>query len=300
MLLLALLVNLNPLSLFPDSVDVLIRNDITEASIISVHYFIRGSGRMAEAELSESIPPGGEATVTLPYRYMNRLVFRTTHKGSYRRTALALNPMGDTLSISRADKEFGDFFDVIMGERPFLVRNSTPVPITAVNLHAQGLPTPSIIGPNPLMTGERLFLWLDRDSIAMTAVDIEGNLSDTLRLIYGDADITHAIPVIAFLREETHPPPGANWLINGINGERIIGVEIYPVNDEPFYVDLSQAPLGLWDWATIPYSGPIDYMVCVDEQDREYTVDERHEETGAYIADWWHLDFDFSFPERRR
>lgn len=291
---------LNPLELFPDSVDVAIRNGIEETSILSIHYIVNGTTTMNLLRQHEPILPAGFEMIRIPYRYLGRIVFGTSTGENYRKVAVALNPSGDTLCVSREDREFGGFFDVIMGSSPHIIRNTSPVPLMAVFLHGDSLPEGSVLGSNPLMTDETLFLWLDRDSVAVSALDIEGNPSDTLLLIRSGIDSVFSIGTLAFMTNVQRPSPGTIWVINGINGERISGIEVYPLLDEPFFFDLAARPLGLWQSAAIPFAGEIEFIVCIDTEERSYSINSLDEVTGAYIADWWHLDFDYSFPGRRR
>jgi len=162
MILLALLATLNPLSLFPDSTDIVVKNEITDANITCVHYLLAGGNLLTDTRLENPIPPGNSATFRVPFRYINRIIMGTDTKGNYRRIGFAPAPAVDTLSISRADKEFGGLFDVVHGERPFIITSSVPVPITSIFLRNDSTLTESLIGPNPLMTDETLFLWLNR------------------------------------------------------------------------------------------------------------------------------------------
>ena len=290
---------INPLFLFPDSVDLVIRNELQSTSITSIHYLVAGSGRMRDAGLRGSIPPGESASLTLPFRFMDRIVFLTDSKGNYRNMSIALSPMVDTIAVSRADREFGGLFDVIMGDRPYIIHNRTPVPITGIILHGDGLPVESLIGPNPLMTDETLFLWLDTDSLAFTAIDIEGNRTMPFEIRRVGIAAVASIRISAFLAGSAKPD-GALWVINGINGESITGIEVYPLYDEPFFLDLGEAALSLWQSAAVQYAEEVEHIVCVDTMGRTYSIGKPDQHTEAFVADWWHLDFDFGFPERRR
>lgn len=298
MILLIVLTAMNPFDLFPDSTDVTIRNGITDASITSVYYLAAGSSTLTDAGLQSPIPPGETAVLSFPCRYINRVILTTDTKGNYRRVAYSPAPYSDTLSISRADREFGGFFDVILGTRAFGIRSGVPVPITSIFITNDSTRTESIIGPNPLMTDEMLFLWLDDDSVTIAAVDIEGNVSEDINLTEFERDSIQTIDVDVFLGE-TGPSQGNIWIINALNGESIAGLEIYPVFGEPVFLDLSSTPLELWQGVTVPFTGEIDFIVGIDSQERTYSVNSPDSSTGAFIIDWWHLDFDFDFPERR-
>lgn len=290
---------INPFALFPDSATVTIRNNLSDASIIAVHYLVSGSGRITGSALPSPVPPGGSVDISLPCRSFARLILRTDSGVNYRKPQFHPAPSGDTLTISRADREFGGYFDVIMGERPFVIQNSTPVAMRAIYLEGDFMPVESVIGANPLMTDEVLFLWFDPDSVTIVAVDLEGNFSKPIGMIRTDCVNTFSIGIEAFLEETFHPPPEVLWIINGINGESITGIEVYPRSEEPFFLDLSDDPLRLWQTAVIPFSGEVDYVVCFDSRNRAFFIDSRDESTGAFLADWWHLEFDFSFPEGR-
>mgnify|MGYP000903578534 FL=1 len=301
MILLIVFAAMNPLRLFPDSTEVTIRNGITDASITSVFYLAAGSATLADAGLGNPVPPGEEAVLTFPCRYINRVIVETDARGNYRRVGFAPSPAGDTLSISRADREFGGVFDVVLGSRPFPVRSALPVPITGVHILDDGLPTGSVIGTNPLMTDETLFLWMDCDSIAITAVDVEGNHSRPVPLANpGGGDTLFTIGVADFLDDPGERAAGALRVISALNGETVTAIEVHPVTGGPLFVDLSAAPLRLWRGVSIPFPGEVGYVVGIDGSGRTFSVDESDPATGAFIIDWWHLDFDFDFPERRR
>jgi len=299
LLLLLLCSVLNLFELFPDSVDLMIRNDIEDAYIVSIHYIVNGTSTMNVARQTGPIIPEGSATVRFPYRYLGRIVFVTSKGENYRKVAVALNPSGDTLAVSREDREYGGFFDVILGSRPHVIMNKSPVPLTQVLLHKDSLVSMNLIGTNPLMTDETLFLWLDLDNIVISAVDIEGNHSDSLNLVRTETDSISVIGTLSFMRGVQRPSQGNIWVINGINGAAISGIEVYPLKDEPFFFDLTDTPLQLWQSAVIPFEGEIEYLICSDTVGRSYSINSVDEATGAYLADWWHLDFDYSFPERR-
>lgn len=279
------------------SVEVTIQNNLLNSSITQVHYLLEGSAEIINAGLDSPIPPGGFSEITLPCRYLARIVFGTEEGANYRKTYCRPGADGDTLTVSRADMEFGGFFDVIMGSRVFVIQNRTPVPIRA--LHLDSLCGPGIIGANPLMTDEVLFLWHDSDSLHLIAVDIEGNPSKPVVMIRSETVNSFAVGIEAFGEGVLTPHPGAITLINGVNGESIVGIEVYPWNEEPFFFDLRDTPLGLWQSAVIPFAGQLEYLVCVDTSNRAFILDSCDESTGAYVVDWWHLEFDFGFRERR-
>ena len=290
----------NPFLLFPDSTDIIIRNCITDASLTSVHYFVAGKAVLYDAGLTGPVPPGSSFRFRVPCRYINRVIIGTDLRGNYRRVGVAPSPSGDTLSISRADKEFGGFFDVILGSRPFVIKSVLPVPITALYILDDSLHTGSLIGSNPLMTDETLFLWMDRDSITIAAMDVEGNLSESIPLARSERDSLFTIGIASFLGDTGQQTPGSIWIINALNGEVIKEIEIYPLTGEPFFIDLSASPLQLWQGVSVPFSGDLEYIVGIDGCNRTFSVDSTDPSTGAFIIDWWHLDFDFDFPERRR
>lgn len=294
---LMLLLSLQPLDLFPDKVNVCITNSIPDAAITSIHYLAAGERSITECRLEENIAPGSSESIELPFRCMTRIVFGTDRNLNYRVIELSLSPSEDTIVVSRSDREFGGFFDVIMGSRVFAIQNRTPVPIRA--LHLDSLNGQRITGTNPLMTDEYLFLWHDSDSLRLFAVDIVGNPSRPVEMIRSETVNTFPVGIEAFRAETGGPPPGALMVINGLNGESIAGIEVYPWDEEPFFLDLSDAPLRLWQSAVIPFAGRLDYLVCIDGSNRVFLVDSRDESTGAYVVDWWHLEFDFSFHERR-
>lgn len=279
------------------SVEVTVQNNLLNSSITQIHYLLSGSSEIINAGLDSPIPPGGFSEIALPRRYLARLVFGTEEGVNYRKAHCRLGADGDTLTVSRADMEFGGYFDVIMGSRVFVIQNRTPVPIRA--LYLDSLCGPGIMGANPLMTDEVLFLWHDSDSLRLIAVDIEGNPSKPIMMIRSEDVNSFAVGIEAFLEGAVTPHPGAITVINGVNGESIVGIEVYPLDEEPFFFDLSDTPLGLWQSAVIPFTGRLDYLVCIDESNRAFIVDSRDESTGAYVVDWWHLEFDFSFRERR-
>ncbi len=300
MLPILLLSALNPLALFPDSVDVVVRNSIDDASILSVHCIVNGSSTLTRLWQEAPVRPGECETFRVPFRYLGRIIFVTDTMGNYRKVAVAPAPAGDTLTVSREDREFGGFFDVVMGSRPHVIRNTSPVPLAGVFLHADSGSAVNLLGTNPLMTDETIFLWLDRDSIVISAVDTEGNPSDTMTFVRSDADSVRVIGTLSFMGGVERPAPGNIWVINGINGGLLSGIEVYPLDGEPFFMDLTDTPLELWQSAVIPFSGEIEYLICTDTEGRSFSINAADAPTGAFVADWWHLDFDYSFPERRR
>lgn len=300
MILLAILATLNPLNLFPDSTDIVVRNEITDASITRVHYLLAGGNLLTDTGLENPIPPGNSVTFRVSFRYMNRIILGTDTKGNYRRIAFAPSPTVDTLSISRADKEFGGLFDVVHGERPFIITSSVPVPITSIFLRNDSTLTESLIGPNPLMTDETLFLWLNRDSITIAAVDVEGNLSSDIVLVRTETNRVFSIDITAFVGDDLGNEQGMLEIVSALNGEQIIELEVYPLTGEPFFFDLSATPLKLWQRVNVPFAGTVEYIVGIDGNGRTYSIDSPDPATGAYIINWWHLDFDFDFPDRRR
>lgn len=288
----------NPLSLVDDSVEVVIRNEIEGTPITAVHYLVAGSGRMHQVTLNRLVDPGESLSIRLPFRYMSRIVFGTDASGNYRRVSFAPSPLHDTLAVSRADREFGGFFDVILGDRPYAVQNSSPVPIASVHLTGQGLPEGSIIGSNPLMTGETLIIWLSSDSVSLTATDSEGNTTGTIRLLLSERDSLHTISTADFVDSILLSSEGQVHIVSGLNGELIVGIEVYPVHEDPFFIDLEGTPLALWESVGVPVTDQVGFLVCVDSNGRTYSLDRPEPGLDAYVVNWWHLDFDFSFPGR--
>lgn len=296
MILLIVLAAMNPFDLFPDSTDVTIRNGITDASITSVYYLAAGSSTLTDAGLQSPIPPGETAVLSFPCRYINRVILTTDTKGNYRRVAYSPAPYSDTLSISRADKEFGEIFDVILGTRPFIIKSEVPVPLTSIFIRNDSTHTGSIIGSNPLMTDELLFLWLDRDSVTIAVMDSEGNTSEDIPLL--ESDSVHTIDINVFL-DDPEPDPNRLLIINALNGESIVEIEVYPDSGDPFLMDLSATPLWLWQSVSVPVaSGRVEYIVAIDSNRRTYSINAPDTCIGAFVVDWWHLDFGFDFPER--
>lgn len=297
-IILALLLNIDPFALFPDSANVTIINSLESASITSIYYLIAGEEFLAQSDLDASLSPGSSASISLPFRYLARVIFCTDQNVNYRIGFFSPSSSLDSVSVSRSEREFGGYFDVIMGRRPFTIRNSTTVPITAIILHGDSLPSGSIIGSNPIMTDETLFLWLDRDSVVFTALDIEGNESDTIEVRRMGRENGIDIRSNTFIRSAPESSHEANWVVSALNGECIMGIEVYPINGEPFFMDLGDNPLQLWQFTVIPFDGDVEYIVCDDNAGRTFTIDQKDQSTGAFVVDWWHLDFDFSFPER--
>lgn len=296
----SILLLMNPLELFPDSVDVIVQNNITDASIISMHYLVAGTLTMVNRELERPISSGEHLMIRLPYRFYSRMVFGTDLKGNYRIAEAALLPFSDTVAVSRAQMEFGGFFDVVLGSQPFVIKSTLPVPITTILILNDSLNTESIIGSNPMMTGEVLFLWLDRDSVIISAIDLEGNPSSEVHMIRTGNDSLFTIGIADFLTDTGQLSPGDIRVINALNGAEIKEIEVYPVTGEPFFLDLSQDPLQLWQTATIQVQEEVDYIVGIDCLGRTFSIDDPEPSLDAFIIDWWHLDFDFEFPNRRR
>lgn len=291
---------LNPLLLFPDSVDVTVINRIDGATIESLHFLLPERTVIEEVVLDGPIPGGDSAKVTLPYRYISRVVIGTDRMGNYRKALLAFSPEGDSLSFSRADREFGGFFDVILGSELYFIRNATTVPITAVYLRADTLAERNILGSNPLLTNESIFLWMDADSAWIRALDCEGNTSPTIPIHTLDENGANVVTISYFMGDAGPVREDEIRVVCGLNRGEITGIEVFPKDDEPFFLNLEQDPLTLWDHLTIQCPREVDYLVCFDRYDRSFSVDTRDPDTDAYIVDWWHLDFDFSFPDRRR
>ncbi len=291
---------LNPFMLFPDSTDMVVINNTTSYRIVSVHYLPVGSETIREVRLSGSIPPGCSTSVRIPFRYMNRIVFGTDAGINHRR-AMGYAPgyPTDTVTVSSADREYGSYFDVIIGSRPHVITNGTPVPISALCMIEDDGEPIGLLGRNLLMTEESLVLWMDADSISFIAQDLEGFLTDTIEVNRSGSTSVTVIGIEHFLGRDlpdTHDNVG---IVNCVNGESMKEILIYPQVGPPQALDLSFTPLGLWQIVTIPYAGVVDFVVGTDQSGRTYSVESPHEQTGLYVIDWWHLDFDFSFPGGR-
>ena len=292
---LLLLLSLNPLGLFPDSAIVYITNSISDASITSLHYLVAGERRIAECNFGGNLAPGSSISITLPFRYITRIVFGTDRNENYRETNLSLSPSGDTVVVSRSDREYGGFFDVIIGSGPYRIVNTTPVPITGVFLHSGDSISQNMLGANPILSEESLVLWLDSDTIVVNFRDIENHMSNDYRYIRNDMDSIFTIDATAFLEEAFLNSSGLR-VANCINGEVIVGIDVVSVSGESTFWDLSESPLELWQGVALPFFGELSYIVCIDSCGREFTIDTIDEESGVYIADWMSVDFDFSFP----
>lgn len=290
----------NPLSLFPDSADVAVKNDLNCASIISIHYVVAGSSTLQGERFSDRIEPGETALLRLPCRFLHRLIFQTDTNVNYRKVNVSVTPGGDTVLVSRADREFGGFFDVILGSRPYPIINTAPVPLASVFIRNDSTCTGSILGANPLLTDETVFLWYDRDTVVIAAMDLEGNMTSDVTLIRGESDSLFSIGIGAFLEDRIQREPGSVMVVNALNGEQIKELEVYPAFGEPFFMDLSPAPLKLWQGVIVPCTGEVEYIIGTDFSGRTYSVDQPDSACGAFIIDWWHLDFDFDFPDGRR
>lgn len=291
---------LNPFRLFPDSTEMIVVNNIPSLNIVSVHYLPVGSDTICRAFLPGPISPGCSTSVIVPFRYMNRIVFGTD-AGINHRKALGYTPdyPVDVITVSRADREFGSFFDVIIGSRPHVITNGTPVPISVLCLIEDNGGLTGLLGRNLLMTEESMVLWMDADSISLIAQDVEGFLTDTVKVFRtGDTSVT-IIGIEHFLGRnlpDTHVNVG---VVNCVNGESMKEILIFPQVGPPQVFDLSSTPLGLWQIVTIPYAGIVDFVVGTDLSGRTYSVESPDEHTGLYVIDWWHLDFDFSFSGGR-
>lgn len=288
-----------PFNELPDSTDLLIRNDLETASIVNINLLLPNSMHLIPVALSSPVPPGTERIVTVPFSYISRIIFATDSSINYRSTDFAPVGLSATVTVSRASREFGGLFDVVMGTEAYVIINETSVPIAEVFLLDNGLSDQSIISSNPLLPNEIIFLWLDRDTVSLQAVDTEGNASDTIRAVRSDENNVFGITTFDFLSIPADAVTGSIYVINCINGEFIEEIEVYPLYQEPFLVDLSEEPLSLWKSVEIPSSGGIEFIVCIDSRGRTFSVNDPDLSTGAYIVDWWNLDFNFNFPDRR-
>lgn len=297
MIALLIIVAFNPFVMFQDSVDVTVCNGIELQSIHSISYLISQSGVMESIDLELNIPPGGSITFRMPARFLDRMVFEADSGNNFRMISFMPGLSRDTLLVTRAHKEFGGFFDVILGTRPYAIRNATPVPITNIILEGEDFPETGVLGNNPLLSDEVLFLWTDRDTISFSALDIQGNLSHSIEMIRSGDDSLYSISTEVFLGGIPQIPPGSIWIVNGINGTRINSIEIYPVFGDPLFLDLSASPLDLWEHVTVPNIGNVEFIVCIDSCKRTFSAYQFGEVVGAYIVDWWSLDLNFNFPE---
>lgn len=292
---LILLFSLNPLGLFPDSVSVCVTNSISNASITSIHYLVAGERRIYACRLDGDLAPGHSRTIVLPFRYMTRIVFGTDRNENYRETNLSLNPSSDTVVVSRSDREFGGFFDVIIGSKPYRIDNTTPVPMTGVFMQNGDSLSENLLSANPLLSDESLFLWLNSDTVLVSFQDIESNMSKQYQYVRNDMDSIFTLGVAGFFDEDFLNSTGLR-IANCINGEVIVGIDVVSVSGESTFWDLSDSPLELWQGVAIPFHGEMSYIVCIDSSGREFTIDTIDEESGVFIADWMSVDFDFSFP----
>lgn len=292
---------LNPIELFPDSTELVVVNNTTSLCIVSVHYLPVGSDTICKATLSGPVSPGCSTSVRIPFRYMNRIVFGTD-AGINHRKALGYAPdyPFDVITVSRADREFGSFFDVITGSRPYVITNGTPIPIPVLCLLGENDSLTNLLSSNPLMTDESLVLWMDADRINLIAQDVEGFLTDTIEVIRTENSSVTLISIEHFIGMNMAYTHDSIGIVNCVNGERIKRIQIFPHVGPPQTLDLSATPLGLWQIVSIPYEGTLDYVVGTDLSGRTYSVESPDENTGLYVFDWWHLDFDFGFSGRRR
>ncbi|MCK5035888.1 MAG: hypothetical protein KAS73_08350 [Candidatus Sabulitectum sp.] len=297
MIVLLIFVAFNPFVMLQDSVDITICNGIELQSIHSINYLVNQSWVMESIDLEQSIPPGESVTFRMPARFLDRMIFETDSGSNFRMISFMPGLSSDTLLVTRAHKEFGGFFDVIMGTRPYAIRNATTVPITNIILRGEGFPDTGIMNSNPLLTDEILFLWSDQDSITITALDIHGNLSDSIHIVRQGPDSIFSIQSESFLGDIPQMARGSIRIVNGINGTEIKEIEIYTVLGDPIFLDLSASPLDLWQSVTVPNAGNVEFIVCIDTCDRTYSAYQFSSEAESYIVDWWSLDLNFNFPE---
>ncbi|HOO45392.1 MAG TPA: hypothetical protein PLM29_04120 [Deltaproteobacteria bacterium] len=296
MLTLALYLLLHPVMLLGNTVELTIVNVTPADTIASVHSILPGEQSLVHYLLDTPIPPGSTGKVDIPSATYDRLIFCTESGTNYREVLLPVGRHMDTVTVSRADREYGEFFDVVLGSRPFVLMNSSPVPLSGVYLLKPDITPRNMLGKNPLLTDEFIVIWLDADSAMARAEDIEGHFSREVSLISSSGSpATYTLGPMDFLPEGTLDQQGVT-VLNCINGAAIIEVEIYPFIGEPFIVDAKADPLELWEWMHLSIEDGAEFVVCYDEQGRSFTVPWPEDSSGVFIASWWNLDFDFNFP----
>ncbi len=174
--------------------------------------------------------------------------------------------------------------------------------IASVHVKGESLPQGDILGPNPIMPGEFLRLWVEStEPCSLVFIDLDGFPSDTL-IATANPDTVYQLTNEMFYHNGTHhstADPGHTFTVaNCMSSERLVSVEA--LDEEGYsilFFDLAQTPLETWDRLTTQTDYPPALMICTDSMGREYSLDRPDSLSGIYDFDLLSLDFDFSFPE---
>jgi len=286
----------------PEETQVVVLNQLNDQSITSIHLLLPGVNELLPIEMPLSIPPDESIKVTVPWGFINRLIFRTDSGTVYYQGFFAASSKPDTIRICLARKEFGGVFDRIYGTFPIAVRNRTGVNIASVLVQGDSLPPGDILGRNPIMPGESLRLWVtSTEPCSLVFIDLDGFLSDTM-IVAANPDTIYELTNEMFYHNGTHhstSDPGYSLTIaNCISSEALVSVEVLDeLGNSALFFDLTQTPLGTWDRLTTQIADPPSLVICTDSEGREYSLDRPDSISGIYDFDLLSLNFDFSFPE---
>ncbi len=286
----------------PESTTVVVSNLLESQSLESIHLLLPDARELIPVDIGTPIPPGGSREISFPWGYINRVIFETDTGTIYYKSSYTASSNPDSIRITLARKEFGGVFDRINGTLPIAVRNYTGVNIAIVLVRGESLPQADILGPNPIMPGESLRLWVEStEPCSLVFIDLDGFSSDTI-IATANPDTVYQLTNEMFYHNGTHhstADPGHTFTVaNCMSSETLVSVEAL---DEGGYsilfFDLTQTPLETWDRLTTQTDYQPALVICTDSEGREYSLDRPDSLSGIYDFDLRSLDFDFSFPE---
>ena len=284
---------------YPDSVNIPVTN-LLDSNITNIYYIIPASDTLHTAPLTTPITPDQTTTIRTPYGYINKLIFQSENNNTYYTMGFPATSTPDTISISLAQKEFGEIFERIYGIYPITIQNSTDVPL--VNIESN-LNTHNILNGNVLLPTEILRIWVTKDfRLQLSATDIQNNSTELLTFTPEEPDSIQKIQPQTFYQNGTEygfvqNSPGS-WVINQITLDNITLIEAFsPTGEFLDGIDFSDEPLKLWDRVFLQHYNPIGFIILTDINNRTYSSNLPDLVTNNYLVGDLNLDFGFAFPE---
>ncbi|MCK5787257.1 MAG: hypothetical protein KAH54_11965, partial [Candidatus Sabulitectum sp.] len=277
-------------------------NNLSSTSIVNMYYLVNGQSTIHKIPTPFLLQPDSTISITLPSLLLNPIVFEDEESNVFFLGNYPASLNGDTIKVSLANKEFGQFFNRIYGSYLIVLKNSSMVPLYSVSVSGDPFPDTNLLRGQILLPDEYLCIWADSGTMVEAyATDVNGNLSSALMCTASAEDTLYQFTPPYFYHNGNVLDPevggSGSWIVNCLPYSHIILIEAFDETGFTGGIDCYASPLQTWDRVYLTHSSPLSYIVCTDMNGRTYSLIEPDIQTDEYLVDMLSLDFGFGFPE---
>lgn len=286
----------------PDSVDVILKNDLENNCISRVDMVLPGAERLYPIVDSLFLQPDQSTVIRLPWGFVNRIILSTTDGKYFYINQFLASSDPDTALVSLANSEFGGVFDRVFGCFPVVIENNSDAILTSANIVPPYNSSFSTSFNNPVLPGEVIRFWLpDSSEYTLTVTERSGLCSVPLQVTPKQSSL-YSLDNTTFLSDlSSLKDYSLNTIVvcNCIYDADLIDIYVFDSLGYVIgYLDYSSNPLSTWEYSVIDCATIPAFIECIDQYNRSYSLISPNQPSGFYEFSLHSLDFNFNFYNR--